>query len=125
MTPRSARPGVGPGSDRGPTPKRRIWPFVIVVVVSIVALGAWWVAKTPMFSRFGVGPGSDPGATSGKLRGYNVLLVTVDTLRADRVGAYGSALGLTPTLDRLAGDGWRFATAYAHVPLTLPSHATL
>src|SRR5262249_33875260 len=49
----------------------------------------------------------------------------IDTLRADRVGAYGSPLGLTPTLDRLARDGWRFATAYAHVPLTLPSHATL
>jgi arylsulfatase A-like enzyme/Tfp pilus assembly protein PilF len=54
-----------------------------------------------------------------------VLLVTIDTLRADRVGAYGSPLGLTPTLDRLAADGLRYDVARAHVPLTLPSHATL
>jgi hypothetical protein len=59
------------------------------------------------------------------MRGWNVLLVTIDTLRADRVGAYGSPLGLTPTLDRLAREGVRFADAYAHVPLTLPSHATI
>jgi sulfatase-like protein len=59
------------------------------------------------------------------LRGWNVLLVTIDTLRFDRVGAYGSTLGLTPTLDRLAAEGQRAVTAYAHVPLTLPSHATL
>ena len=62
---------------------------------------------------------------SGALRGANVLLVTIDTLRADRVGAYGSTRGLTPTIDRLAAEGLRFETAYAHAPLTLPSHASL
>jgi choline-sulfatase len=59
------------------------------------------------------------------LRGSNVLLVTIDTLRADQVGAYGSRRGLTPTLDRLAREGWRFESAHAHVPMTLPSHATI
>jgi arylsulfatase A-like enzyme/Flp pilus assembly protein TadD len=54
-----------------------------------------------------------------------VLLVTIDTLRADRVGAYGNRLGLTPTLDRLAREGLRFERAYAHVPVTLPSHTTI
>jgi arylsulfatase A-like enzyme/Tfp pilus assembly protein PilF len=62
---------------------------------------------------------------SGALRGANVLLVTIDTLRADHVGAYGNRLGLTPTLDRLASEGLRFERAYAHVPLTLPSHTTI
>ena len=62
---------------------------------------------------------------AGVLRGSNVLLVTIDTLRADHVGAYGSALGLTPTLDRFAREGARFAVTYAHVPLTLPSHTTI
>src|SRR4029079_19057890 len=62
---------------------------------------------------------------SGSLRGWNVLLVPSATWRAHRVGAYGSPLGLTPTLDRLAREGVRFADAYAHVPLTLPSHATI
>ena len=61
----------------------------------------------------------------GVLRGANILLVTIDTLRADRVGAYGSARGLTPAIDRLAAGGVRFPIAYAHVPLTLPSHASL
>ena len=61
----------------------------------------------------------------GALRGANVLLVTIDTLRADRVGAYGNPLGLTPTLDRLSAEGLRFDIARAHVPLTLPSHATI
>ena len=51
--------------------------------------------------------------------------MTIDTLRADHVGAYGDRRGLTPTIDRLAGEGVRFERAYAHVPLTLPSHASL
>ncbi len=52
----------------------------------------------------------------------NVLLISLDTVRADRVG--GSA-GLTPTLDELAAGGVRFANAYASTPLTLPSHTVL
>ena len=55
----------------------------------------------------------------------NVLLVTIDTLRADRVGCYGRAQALTPTMDGLAARGVRFATAVAHVPLTAPSHASI
>jgi Flp pilus assembly protein TadD len=55
----------------------------------------------------------------------SVLLVTIDTLRADRVGAYGGPAGLTPALDRLAGEGITFADAVASAPLTLPSHATI
>jgi arylsulfatase A-like enzyme/Tfp pilus assembly protein PilF len=55
----------------------------------------------------------------------SLLLVTIDTLRADRVGAYGSRAGLTPALDRLAAEGWTFENAVSAVPLTLPSHATI
>jgi arylsulfatase A-like enzyme len=66
-----------------------------------------------------------PPIAAGALRGWNVLLVTVDTLRADRVGAYGSRRGLTPTIDGFAAAGLRFERTYAHVPLTLPSHASL
>jgi len=62
---------------------------------------------------------------AGALKGWNVVVVTIDTLRADHVGAYGSPLGLTPTLDRLAREGLRVPVAHAHVPLTLPSHATI
>lgn len=55
----------------------------------------------------------------------NVVLVTVDTLRADRLGAYGDVLAATPHLDRIAREGALFTRATAPVPLTLPSHATL
>jgi len=54
-----------------------------------------------------------------------VLLVTIDTLRADHVGCYGHASAATPAVDALAARGVRFATAVAHVPLTGPSHASL
>jgi arylsulfatase A-like enzyme/tetratricopeptide (TPR) repeat protein len=66
-----------------------------------------------------------PPAGAPVLPRGNVLLVTIDTLRADRVGAYGGPAGVTPTLDRLAAEGLRVETVYAHVPLTLPSHAAL
>jgi len=55
----------------------------------------------------------------------SVLLVTIDTLRADRLGCYGHAGAATPTLDGLAARGVRFATGVAHAPLTGPSHACL
>jgi len=55
----------------------------------------------------------------------NVLLITIDTLRADRLGCYGYAQASTPTLDALAARGVRFATAVTHVPLTGPSHASI
>jgi arylsulfatase A-like enzyme/Flp pilus assembly protein TadD len=57
--------------------------------------------------------------------GPSVLLVTIDTLRADRVGAYGATGVETPTLDALAARGVLFEQAMAPVPLTLPSHASL
>jgi arylsulfatase A-like enzyme/Tfp pilus assembly protein PilF len=54
----------------------------------------------------------------------HLVLVTIDTLRADRVGVYG-ATDLTPRIDRIARDGAFAAHAMAHVPLTRPSHATI
>ena len=57
--------------------------------------------------------------------GSSVLLITVDTLRADAVGAYGNALAMTPWMDRLAAAGLRFDDAHAHNVVTLPSHANI
>lgn len=65
--------------------------------------------------------GSDPGPALGA----NLLLITVDTLRADHVGAYGDASAATPALDRLAKEGTRFSTVWSPVPLTLPAHASI
>jgi arylsulfatase A-like enzyme/tetratricopeptide (TPR) repeat protein len=55
----------------------------------------------------------------------NLLVVTIDTLRADRVGAYGYKGARTPSMDELARRGVLFSQAFSHVPLTLPSHCSL
>jgi choline-sulfatase len=55
----------------------------------------------------------------------NVVIVTIDTLRADHVGVYGAQGVSTPTLDGLASRGVRFATAITAAPITLPSHSTI
>lgn len=55
----------------------------------------------------------------------NVLLVTLDTTRADRIGAYGYNKARTPALDSLAAAGVRFANAYCPVPMTLPTHCSI
>lgn len=55
----------------------------------------------------------------------NVLLITLDTVRADHLGCYGGRVAQTPTLDRLAREGIRFEYAYSPAPLTLPAHASL
>jgi arylsulfatase A-like enzyme/Flp pilus assembly protein TadD len=68
---------------------------------------------------------SSRGVARVDLRGFNVLLVTIDTLRADRLGAYGSRAGLTPVLDALATRGVRFTRAWSHTPITLPAHASI
>lgn len=68
-----------------------------------------------------LGCGSEPPAPPID----RVVLVTIDTLRADRVGAYGDAAAHTPTLDALAAAGVRFDQAISPTPITRPSHATL
>lgn len=55
----------------------------------------------------------------------NVLLITIETLRADHVSAYGYRRTTTPNLDRLAAQGARFETVVAQAPFTLPSIASL
>lgn len=55
----------------------------------------------------------------------NVLLITIDTVRADHLGAYGYTKGATPAIDRLAREGVRFADATSQAPLTGPAHAAI
>jgi arylsulfatase A-like enzyme/Tfp pilus assembly protein PilF len=55
----------------------------------------------------------------------NVILITIDTVRADRLGCYGASNIQTPTLDSLAHDGIVFERAISQVPLTWPSHAAI
>src|SRR5581483_8467775 len=55
----------------------------------------------------------------------NIILITIDTVRADRMGFLGSGLGLTPKLDDLARQSMVFTHAYSQAPLTTASHATI
>lgn len=55
----------------------------------------------------------------------NFVLVTLDTTRADAIGAYGERTDVTPHLDALARDGVRFDRAYSVTPLTIPAHSSI
>jgi len=55
----------------------------------------------------------------------NVVVITVDTLRADRLGCYGFEAARTPHIDRLSAEGVRVEHAIAATPITLPSHSTI
>jgi arylsulfatase A-like enzyme len=70
-----------------------------------------------------IGCGGD--ADGGRAPRPNLLLVTIDTLRADALGAYGQPLPTSPHLDRLAAEGVLFEQCASASPSTLPSHATL
>jgi len=80
--------------------------FVSGAVLCVIAAGWYWVAVR----------GS---------RHPNLILITIDTLRADHVGVYGAKTGATPAIDALASRGVRFDQAQTAVPLTGPSHATI
>lgn len=58
-------------------------------------------------------------------RPFNLLFITVDTLRADRLSCYNEEHVKTPNMDRLASRGTLFARAFAHSVMTLPSHANI
>jgi arylsulfatase A-like enzyme/Tfp pilus assembly protein PilF len=64
-------------------------------------------------------------AACGSSPSPSLLLVTLDTVRADRLGSYGSARGLTPYLDRFASESIRFEDVTCQTPLTTPSHASI
>ncbi|UCH95671.1 MAG: sulfatase-like hydrolase/transferase [Candidatus Aminicenantes bacterium] len=65
------------------------------------------------------------GKTGIKAKNYNLLVITLDTLRADRVGAYGYETAQTPNIDLLAHKGVMFENCYSPVPLTLPAHCSI
>ena len=84
------------------------WRLAPVAAVLCLAAG-WWGWQR---GWGGAGPPS-------------VLLVSIDTLRADHIGSYGYQAAATPVIDALAARGLRFAQAETVTPLTLPAHTSL
>ena len=105
-----------------------------LLVGGVLVLGAWLVGqrRVPLLAALapavlvvpllGVEAGSGPVTEA---QGQSVLLVTLDTTRADHIGAYGHAAARTPNLDRLADEGTRFDAAFANVAVTGPSHTSM
>src|SRR5687768_8620483 len=101
------------------------WRPIFAAALAL-ALAAGWLffvrgrdVRTPSGSALGRLP---VGVAPDRL---NVLLITLDTTRWDRLGAYGDGAAVTPNLDRLAGEGVLFEQAIASAPLTLPAHSTI
>ena len=91
-------------------------PFASARLVrSAAAMGVWLLAMAVSGARTPPSSADRP----------NVVLVTLDTTRADRLGCYGRADAGTPNLDRLAARGVRFADAWSVVPITLPAHLSM
>ena len=107
-------PLIRPAAETKPRGRRRVLPILGAVVLTLgFAAAALWIL--PGRGAFGPRTSAAP----------NLLLITLDTTRADHLGCYGFAQAATPNLDRLAGEGIRFARVYAPAPLTLPSHASV
>ena len=98
-----------------PVPRRRGGWWAILAVVALVTLAV--VASIAGLSAARHRTPAGPRAC--------VLLVTIDTLRADHVGAYGARTGATPHLDALAARGTVFEDAVTSAPLTLPAHSSI
>jgi len=97
------------------SPRRRRWWWFAIGVIAILALPAWLAIRHWIL----------PQRVQRRSDDLNVILITIDTLRADHVGIYGAGRASTPTLDALAAEGTRFDHCVAQVPLTLPSHTSL
>ena len=114
MPKRTPPSGLGVKRPAGPSsaPPRPLLAFLVVAAVAAFLFAAW--------SYLGAGARAlrrDPG--------LSVLLVSIDTLRADALGCYGRAGAETPLIDRLAAQGVRFERAHAQNVVTLPSHANI
>ncbi len=126
-------------TNEEPRPRARIawWQWLVAVALFAAAGYNYFTAQVP-FSPPIFGEAFQPVAIAddfqtadrieadpGTLAGSNVLLITLDTTRADRIGCYGNDRIQTPHLDRLARQGVIFSQAHATAPTTTPSHSSI
>lgn len=98
--------------------------LVTGALVAAIAIGVWYVLLP---SRVVSPTGQDLGPLPGRIKqsDLNLLLITLDTTRADRLHPYGFQAIETPNLDRMASEGVLFEHAVSAAPLTLPAHSTM
>lgn len=96
---------------------------IILPAVLIAGSAATWLLRGPHDGTTRVSLCDI--TSSGSARGFNLLLVTLDTTRPDHLGCYHARTARTPVLDRLAKNGVRFDDAVTSAPTTLASHATI
>jgi arylsulfatase A-like enzyme/Tfp pilus assembly protein PilF len=109
-----------------PRPRSRRRRWLAIGIVGLLAVAAGWLALGRTRSATSTS-GTPLGRilSDGRQDDLNVVVITLDTTRWDRLGAYGDRGAATPNLDRLAGEGVLFEQAFAAAPLTLPAHSTI
>jgi arylsulfatase A-like enzyme len=112
----------GPQQGRRPHPKRRA---ALLLAAAACVLGILWMQPRADWSLADRGRDSVPGFAPIPEDVRRVVLISIDTLRADHLGCYGYSRDTSPNLDALAAEGVRFNHAVSAAPTTLPSHATL
>ena len=85
---------------------RKILLFILLVIL-LACVGIWFVMQ------------------QGSVSSHNVILISLDTCRADHLSCYGNAQPTTPNIDALASEGYLFSHAMTPVPITLPAHASM
>ena len=120
MTPTRAERRREKRPRRRPTPPKWGVPLLVGIVLLAAAFAGYraWMSHPRGVELSRV-------VSRGQARGYNVVLVTLDTVRPDHLGFYGDKSAETPNLDGLAARGVRFDHAVTAAPITLPSHTTM
>lgn len=86
----------------------------------------WFLATASMPIGIGIAATEPAGAASSRTSTpFNLVLISIDTLRADHLGSYGYPRPTSPNLDAVARRGIRFAQAYSAAPWTTPAHVSL
>ncbi|MGE5198100.1 MAG: sulfatase-like hydrolase/transferase [Rhodospirillaceae bacterium] len=125
--PRTPKSPTAPPPGGAVARRRTLWRFwgpLIVAVLAAAGAAGWWVLA-PRSARGASGAELGTLVGDGARLPLNLVLITLDTTRADRLGAYGATDVETPVLDGIAREGVLFEQAVSVAPLTLPAHSSI
>jgi arylsulfatase A-like enzyme/Flp pilus assembly protein TadD len=99
-----------------PESRRRLLAAIVLLALAVVGWLGWLIlGERQAWQSF----------STGAFKDYNILLISIDTLRADRLDCLPSSSSITPNLDAWIADSLCFDNVLAHVPVTLPSHTSM